>query len=163
RLVVRVVDGQDRPVKNVPVSWVVGGDGIVTPLTPGTDDNGEASATWQLGDTPGNQFVRAEAGSLKLSFTGVATLEYTSVDAGGYHSCAITPSAAVYCWGYNGDGQLGVGSQSNRNVATPLATDLTFRQLSGGRYHTCGITLAGIAYCWGANVDGRLGTNDVEP
>ena len=106
------------------------------------------------------QFVRAEAGSYSATFQGTATLEYTTVDAGGFHSCAITPSAAVYCWGYNGDGQLGIGSADNRNVSTPTLSELTFRQLSGGRYHTCGITLAVVAYCWGQNVDGRLGTGD---
>ena len=163
RLVVRVVDAQQRPVKNVPVTWSAVGEGKVTPLSPTTNDQGEASATWQFDDNPGVQFVTAKAASYGVTFTGTATMEYSSVDAGGFHTCAITPSAAVYCWGYNGDGQLGIGSQSNRNVPTPLAADLTFRQLSGGRYHTCGITLAGIGYCWGANVDGRLGTGSFEP
>ncbi len=162
RLVVRVVDNLQRPVKNVAVKWTAVG-GIVTPLGPTTNDDGEASATWQFDRAPGVQFVRAEAGSYTATFQGTATLQYTTVDAGGFHSCAITPSAAVYCWGYNGDGQLGIGSQDNRNVSTPSSSALTFRQLSGGRYHTCGITLAGVAYCWGQNVDARLGTGDYAP
>lgn len=162
RLVVRVVDALQRPVKNVAVKWTAVG-GVVTPLGPTTNDDGEASATWQFDHAPGVQFVRAEAGSFSATFQGTATLQYTSIDAGGFHSCAITPSAAVYCWGYNGDGQLGIGSQDNRNVSTPASSSLTFRQLSGGRYHTCGITLAGVAYCWGQNVDGRLGTGDYTP
>lgn len=163
RLVVRVVDAQDRPVKNVPVSWSAVGSGRVTALAANTDDDGEASATWQLDIAPGAQFVRAEVGSYAVTFRATATLQYTSIDAGGHHACAITPSAAVYCWGYNGDGQLGIASLDNRNVTTPVASDLTFRQLSGGRYHTCGITLAGVAYCWGQNVDGRLGTGHLDP
>lgn len=162
RLVVRVVDALQRPVKNVPVTWTAVG-GTVTAVGPTTNDDGEASATWQLDHAPGAQFVRATAGSFSVTFQGTATLQYTSIDAGGFHSCAITPSAAVYCWGYNGDGQLGIQSRDNRNVSTPVSSGLTFRQLSGGRYHTCGITLAGVAYCWGQNVDGRLGTGDFTP
>lgn len=168
RLVVRVTDADGNAVKNVPVTWTANGS-IVVPVAPQTDDQGLASATWQLGIVPGVQFVRAEAAGQAVTFTASATLAYQSVDAGGFHACAITPSAAVYCWGYNGDGQLGTGAVANRNVPTPMvaptasAAPLTFRQLSGGRYHTCGITLAGIAYCWGANLDGRLGDNTVSP
>ena len=169
RLVVQVTDANGDPVKNTAVKWTLGGSGTVVPVTPTTDENGEASATWQLGADPGSQFVRAEVGNFTTTFSGTATLQFESVDAGGFHACAITPSAAVYCWGYNGDGQLGTSAYDNRNVPTalsaPEAVDakLTFRQLSGGRYHTCGITLAGVAYCWGANLDGRLGTNDQTP
>lgn len=163
RLVVRVVDAKEQPVKGAPVSWTAVGSGRVTPLAATTDDYGEASATWQLDIAPGAQFVRAQVGNLTVTFRASASLEYTSVDAGGHHACAITPSAAVYCWGYNGDGQLGIASLDNRNVTSPIASDLTFRQLSGGRYHTCGITLSGVAYCWGQNVDGRLGTGAFTP
>jgi alpha-tubulin suppressor-like RCC1 family protein len=169
RLVVKVTDANGDPVKNAEVKWTLGGTGTVVPVSPATDENGEASATWQLGADPGAQFVRAEVGNFNTTFTGTATLQFSSVDAGGFHACAITPSAAVYCWGYNGDGQLGIGAYDNRNVPTALSpvqdaeAKLTFRQLSGGRYHTCGITLSGVAYCWGANLDGRLGTDDQTP
>ena len=168
RLVVRVTDAAGNAVKNVPVTWTANGS-IVVPVAPQTDDQGLASATWQLGIVPGMQFARAEAAGTTVTFTASATLQYQSVDAGGFHACAITPSAAVYCWGYNGDGQLGTNAVANRNVPTPMAAPsaaaapLTFRQLSGGRYHTCGITLAGIAYCWGANLDGRLGDGTQTP
>ena len=165
RLVVRVTDEAGNAVKNVPVTWASTGTtaSTVVAVAEQTDEQGLASATWQLGNVPGTQFVRAEAAGRSVVFTATATLQYQSVDAGGFHACAITPSAAVYCWGYNGDGQLGTNAVSNRNVPTPMAPPasgaaaLTFRQLSGGRYHTCGITLAGVAYCWGANLDGRLG------
>ena len=45
----------------------------------------------------------------------------SSVSAGGTHTCAIK-SAKLYCWGHNGDGQLGDGTTVNK--ATPVAVNL---------------------------------------
>ena len=82
----------------------------------------------------------------------------TAVSAGQLHTCALTSGGAVECWGYNGDGELGDGTTTNRktpvNVAS-LATGVT--QLSAGGYHTCAITSDGGAHCWGANNFGDLG------
>ena len=47
-------------------------------------------------------------------------LSFTSVAAGPYHSCAIATGtgAGVYCWGYNGTGELGDGTTIQRLVPT---------------------------------------------
>jgi alpha-tubulin suppressor-like RCC1 family protein len=163
QLKVRVLDSFGNPVQDAAVTWTASGDGIATPTVPKTDVNGEVTATWKLGSTPGTQTLQVAANGKSVGFNATATIQYTSVDAGGFDGCGITPSAQAFCWGFNGDGQLGINSTTNRNVPTAVATVLTFRQLSGGRYHTCGITLSGIAYCWGSNPDGRLGTNSTTP
>jgi alpha-tubulin suppressor-like RCC1 family protein len=48
-------------------------------------------------------------------------LTFISVSAGGGHSCAITPTGVVYCWGMNGGGQLGSGSTNESNVPLRVA------------------------------------------
>ena len=45
-----------------------------------------------------------------------------AISTGQRHSCAILDDATLYCWGYNSEGQLGDGSQTNR--LTPVNIDL---------------------------------------
>jgi alpha-tubulin suppressor-like RCC1 family protein len=41
------------------------------------------------------------------------------ITAGGTHTCAVgTPG--VWCWGGNGNGQLGTGDSVARTIATPV-------------------------------------------
>ncbi len=40
----------------------------------------------------------------------------TALAAGESHACALVSSGRVICWGYNGNGELGVGSSQNIGV-----------------------------------------------
>ncbi len=77
-LVVRVTDAQGRPVPGVRVVFRLGAGaegGETFPDTAVTDDEGEASARWVLGDAEGQQRVDAEvvdAGLAVVSFTATA-------------------------------------------------------------------------------------------
>jgi alpha-tubulin suppressor-like RCC1 family protein len=86
-------------------------------------------------------------------------MTFASLSAGGDHTCGLTPTGAAYCWGDNGFGELGDGTQTNRltPVAVTLPAGVTFARLSAGGLHTCGLTPAGATYCWGNNFSGELG------
>ena len=95
-------------------------------------------------------------------------LGFSALALGEAHSCGLTNAGAAYCWGYNGEGQLGNGSGSGPDLCrdhsqpcsvTPVAVagGLSFRALAAGEYHTCGLTTSGAAYCWGADYVGQLG------
>ena len=45
----------------------------------------------------------------------VGNLTYATLAAGEEHTCGVTWSGETYCWGANGSGQLGDGSQADRN------------------------------------------------
>lgn len=81
-----------------------------------------------------------------------------SVAAGGYHSCAVTTSGEMKCWGQGGAGQLGDGGAADRKApvtVTGRATG-TSNVIAGAR-HTCAETSVGGLQCWGYNNYGQVG------
>jgi alpha-tubulin suppressor-like RCC1 family protein len=89
-----------------------------------------------------------------------------AVSAGNAHTCAVTSSNEVVCWGFNGTGELGDGSQMDRH-APVFVTDSSSMHLSGitavsaGGHHTCALSTSGAVSCWGANNSGQLGNGSV--
>ena len=97
-----------------------------------------------------------------------ADFTYLQVSAGGSHSLALGSDGNVYAWGYNYYGQLGDGTDSDRNapvrVKTPdrktypdLPADFTYLQVSAGYLHSLALGSDGNAYAWGSNNAGQLG------
>ncbi|MCC7003471.1 MAG: Ig-like domain-containing protein [Gemmatimonadaceae bacterium] len=77
--------------------------------------------------------------------------------AGAYHHCGLSSTGQAYCWGWNGYGQLGDGTNTQRDHMVAVLGGLSFKMLSAGSMFTCGLTTADQAYCWGWNANGQLG------
>jgi alpha-tubulin suppressor-like RCC1 family protein len=75
-----------------------------------------------------------------------------AVVAGGVHTCALTTSGGVRCWGSNIYGQLGDGSDpaTVTHKATPTGDVVTGAvAISARDAHTCALLASGGVRCWG--------------
>ena len=89
----------------------------------------------------------------------------TAIATGAAHTCAVA-GGAVYCWGSNVSGQLGINtSGSGTNSSVPVAAlttgalnGLTVTAVAAGEAHSC-VIAGGKAFCWGYNNNGQIGNN----
>lgn len=82
---------------------------------------------------------------------------YVDVDAGDFHTCAVSADGATLCWGYNPGRFFNPSSSADSTRPIPVDGDPGFRRVMAGSGFDCGLTDAGRVYCWGRNERGQLG------
>ena len=99
-----------------------------------------------------------------LSTPGGAPLtSITAISAGGSHTCALTTSGGVKCWGWNGWGEVGDGTGLRRFSPVSVLNAAGGTPLTGigaittGDLQSCARTTSGGLKCWGQNDKGQLG------
>lgn len=93
----------------------------------------------------------------QIPFDGVR-----QVAAGYAHTCALTSTGGVKCWGHRS--AVGDGIASTANM--PVAVDVVglfggVSAIAAGASHNCALLETGAVKCWGRNDNGQLGNNSV--
>ncbi len=107
----------------------------------------EGSAATQSG---GQQSVSVPAREV------IGITDFSPLSAGGYHTCLLSVSGEVQCWGSGAQGQLGnnaleaagapVNVVENADSSTPLSGVV---QITSGESHSCALTRDKEVKCWG--------------
>ena len=99
--------------------------------------------------------VKASQSSTAGNLTGIV-----QVSAGGEHTCALTSTGGVKCWGYRSHGQVGGTPVSGNRSAAGDVQISDIIQISAGNYHNCALASGGGVKCWGQQgTAGKLGTD----
>jgi len=160
-LAVRVNGSDGQPVPGASVAFTVTtGGGSVDSATATTDAQGIARTGAVLGTSVGQQSYTATVSGIPAAVftataTGIAPIS-TTLAAGGETTCEIR-SGQTLCWGYNGFGQLGDGTTTDRAVPGPVVSGGPFASIAVGESHVCALTGSGQAFCWGDNSSGAVG------
>jgi Regulator of chromosome condensation (RCC1) repeat len=121
----------------------------------GSDYYGMLGAGSTTGTCPGTYMGGGQAVPCSTVPRPVAsTRAFNSVSVGVTHVCAVEHgTGSVFCWGSNGNGQLGFGTQSVQNFTTPTTpvAGFSFSAVSAGNGETCGLTTAQDIVCWGGS------------
>ena len=118
----------------------------------------------------GNDFGQLGLGAasddpvLRPTRVGTAN-DWTSVAAGGVHSCGLRGAGTLWCWGGNDSGALALGSDE---AVVPMPARVGDAQdwdhVTLGIHHGCGVRRDGSLWCWGDNALGQLGQGlDLQP
>jgi alpha-tubulin suppressor-like RCC1 family protein len=84
------------------------------------------------------------------------------IAAGDYHTCYLSASGRVTCWGWNHFGQIGVDVGQDQILPGQWVNLQGIVQISAGAYHTCAVDTNHQVFCWGRNNMGQLGTGDTD-
>jgi len=120
-----------------------------------------------IGDRSGwSNVVSATTSTIPLPST------WSAVAGGGcgYHTLALSSNGAVWSWGYNNYGQLGLGDTTYSDRTTPSLIEFDIgwgvfediAAVSAGGYYSIALKTNGTLWSWGANGSGQLGLGDTE-
>ncbi len=153
RLTANLIEQGGDTVFGVAVTWSSLDEAVVS-----VDSDGQA-----IGLAAGEARIVAARDAASDTAVVTVTPVFVSLSIGGWHTCGVTNSGDLYCWGLGESGQLGSGAMVNADQPQLAAGELLFQSVSAGFVHTCGITRTEDAYCWGVNTHRQLGTGIATP
>lgn len=136
----------------VPGEWAMVASGIAQSCAIQTE-----GSLWCWGDNGFGQLGLGPAADVEVKTPQrVGDEIWLSVAAGAAHTCGIRDDGSLWCWGYNGYGQLGDNSRVNRSEPVRVGTQ-TWKVVGLGEYTTCAIRDDESLWCWGYNASGQVG------
>lgn len=166
-------DGTTATPKPTPVQVAIGA-GVAQVALGGSHSCARMTdgSLWCWGSNASGQLGDGTTADKKLPVQ-VAPLggDVAEVALGDEYSCARKTDGTLWCWGANGNGQLGDGTTTGQSCPsatggpckpTPVKVALgSVVQVAVGGHHSCARKADGTLWCWGLNYYGQLGDGTI--
>jgi alpha-tubulin suppressor-like RCC1 family protein len=154
----------------------VGGEGGTASGSWTLQSQFQNASVWPLPTLPKEfwNWGRNETGNLGLGNTtgysspkqvGVLTTwssnSTTNGNAADVATASIKTDGTLWMWGYNGQGQLGLGNVTNYSSPKQVGSSTDWQYISLGIYSAVAIKTNGTLWTWGNNGSGQLGLGNV--
>ncbi len=120
------------------------------------DSIGGRTATW-----PSSVVWQGAAPTLSTAPYSIDVITFLTQDAGttyfGFAGGTVAVPTALWVWGLNDDGQLGISNTTDRSSPAQVGTLTDWVQFSIGPHHTVGLRGDGTAWSMGYGRYGKLG------
>jgi alpha-tubulin suppressor-like RCC1 family protein len=155
-----VTNSHNKPSPNAVVTYSSSSAGVAT-----VDANGRIRTF-----ATGLATITATVENLHSNINVNVVPHFTLIASGSQHTCGITGTQRLYCWGSDANGNLGAGTSTSgcvqiyggcSLVPIPVTGADRFVSVTAGEFHTCALTSTGVAYCWGGNYYGQVGTGAI--
>ena len=111
-----------------------------------------------IGQLGNGSTTAAQSTAVAVTATGVLSGQtLTQVTVGTTFACALSNTGAAFCWGDDGNGQLGNPATAD-NFLVPVAVMSQASMVAAGYNHSC-LLRNGKAFCWGDDTYGELGNS----
>jgi len=155
------------------VSISAGGSQVCALLAAATvscwGDNVDGQVGMSFGNDPTIMVAGESYTTTPVTVSGLTNV--AAVSAGWTDACALTKSGKVYCWGFNGDGELGNGATSGPGTCngqqdcsySPVAVSGVSDAVAigAGGDASCAVLSIGSVDCWGGEYTGELGNGKI--
>jgi alpha-tubulin suppressor-like RCC1 family protein len=110
----------------------------------------------------GNNAITDSPIPTAVTSTGaLADKSITSLAVGSNHSLTLSSDGRVTAWGYNGNGQLGIGTTTDSRIPVAVTggtlAGKTVSAVAAGQFHNLALCTDGTLAAWGYNFYGQLG------
>ena len=122
-------------------------------------DADEATSVYVCGADSRGQLATGKLGDRQNTPIHIAALDnknIISLAAGDAHTLALSASGNVYGWGWNEDGQLGIGDKKNRTSIVPIENLPAIISISAGYTYSIALAENGSVYAWGTNSSNQV-------
>ncbi len=147
---------------------VAGPDAITWEWGDGSLENKNSTIkkVWRIAGSFNVTAGTVSANGDRVEASQAVTVVGAPIAAGGKHTCALSDSGLVGCWGSNSQGQLGneLGMSNDRTFSAELVKVMDLNgavSVATGNLHSCALQASGTVLCWGMNNFGQLGNGTI--